>query len=276
MMTLDELKPAKKINLIDLVNEAGHDVSDWERDSGAASNNPKYCYEWCFYQENKDLIINFWHERMYENDGEIFYKVNYLSNIEIYKAQKGKQAWVKRARACDTGLRKALEKGLPIRVVIQSGKLGTLGTDERTRTEKRVLDPVYWNIKSVDYDTGEFILIRSGEAFIDQFEFPDAGTETPGQSRKTTKVYDRDPEVRKIVLRRANGFCEYCGAEGFETPRGKYLETHHIIPLSENGPDTVRNVIALCPNDHRKAHYWIKSAQMREQLFSALEKYDRP
>jgi 5-methylcytosine-specific restriction protein A len=31
-----------------------------------------------------------------------------------------------------------------------------------------------------------------------------------------------------------------------------YLETHHVISLSEQGPGKVTNVIALCPNDHRR------------------------
>jgi 5-methylcytosine-specific restriction endonuclease McrA len=34
-----------------------------------------------------------------------------------------------------------------------------------------------------------------------------------------------------------------------------YLEVHHIIPLSENGEDSVDNAIALCPNCHRQEHY---------------------
>ena len=34
-----------------------------------------------------------------------------------------------------------------------------------------------------------------------------------------------------------------------------YLETHHIVPLSEGGPDHLSNVVAVCPNDHRRAHF---------------------
>ncbi|WP_245612033.1 HNH endonuclease [endosymbiont 'TC1' of Trimyema compressum] len=34
-----------------------------------------------------------------------------------------------------------------------------------------------------------------------------------------------------------------------------YLETHHIIWLSEGGRgDTIDNTVALCPNCHKKMH----------------------
>ena len=35
----------------------------------------------------------------------------------------------------------------------------------------------------------------------------------------------------------------------------RYIEAHHIIALSNQGKDTVDNVIALCPEHHRQAHY---------------------
>ena len=48
-----------------------------------------------------------------------------------------------------------------------------------------------------------------------------------------------------------------------------YLETHHIVPLAENGRDTEQNVIALCPNEHREAHSGAKKIELR-QLFADL------
>lgn len=45
-----------------------------------------------------------------------------------------------------------------------------------------------------------------------------------------------------------DGRCGYC-----DTIFG-YLDTHHIIPLSENGPDIPSNITYLCPNCHRLAH----------------------
>ena len=45
-----------------------------------------------------------------------------------------------------------------------------------------------------------------------------------------------------------------------------YLESHHIHPLSEGGADTIENVIALCPNHHREAHFGENRDQFRVSL----------
>ena len=33
-----------------------------------------------------------------------------------------------------------------------------------------------------------------------------------------------------------------------------YLESHHVVKISDNGPDVVYNAVALCPNCHKKMH----------------------
>jgi len=54
---------------------------------------------------------------------------------------------------------------------------------------------------------------------------------------------------------RANGKCQLCGKTPFLDKNGKpYLEAHHIIPLAEDGHDELNNMVALCPNCHRKMH----------------------
>lgn len=86
---------------------------------------------------------------------------------------------------------------------------------------------------------------------VDQFaanEMPDAYT-CDGVQRY------RDPSVRRRVLERSGGHCELTEIPGFLMANGGvYLETHHIIPLSEGGPDTVESVIALTADAHRQAH----------------------
>jgi 5-methylcytosine-specific restriction protein A len=80
----------------------------------------------------------------------------------------------------------------------------------------------------------------------------------PEKYRATTTVFKRNPDVIAEVLCRANGICEACAAmapfnrQSDETP---YLEVHHKIPLSKDGPDTVENAVALCPNCHRQEHF---------------------
>tara|TARA_B100000809_G_C14947641_1_gene462713 strand:- start:28 stop:867 length:840 start_codon:yes stop_codon:yes gene_type:complete len=79
-----------------------------------------------------------------------------------------------------------------------------------------------------------------------------------------TKSFDyrRNPHVITEALDRANGVCEKCNKKGpFVRDKNNtlYLEVHHKTPLSEKGEDTLENVIALCPNCHRQAHYGKKT-----------------
>lgn len=75
--------------------------------------------------------------------------------------------------------------------------------------------------------------------------------------RKTaTKTYERNAYVSEYAKRRANGVCQLCDEPApFNNKKGEpYLETHHIVWLSEGGPDTIENTVVLCPNCHRKMH----------------------
>jgi len=86
-----------------------------------------------------------------------------------------------------------------------------------------------------------------------------------------TKVFLRNVDVVLEVLERANGHCEYCNKPApfsRDTDGKGYLEVHHIIPLAENGEDTVNNAVALCANCHRQAHYGKKTFD--------FDKFNRP
>jgi 5-methylcytosine-specific restriction protein A len=67
----------------------------------------------------------------------------------------------------------------------------------------------------------------------------------------------RDVAVASWAQEQANGRCELCQADApFEDSMGfPFLEVHHIVPLAEGGTDTPANVVALCPNCHRRCHH---------------------
>ena len=75
---------------------------------------------------------------------------------------------------------------------------------------------------------------------------------------KTTEtvVYYRDPYLKQMVKRIADGKCQYCGEDApFIDKQGEpYLEAHHVKRLADGGRDTIDNVVAICPNCHRKVH----------------------
>ena len=99
------------------------------------------------------------------------------------------------------------------------------------------------------------------------------GSNVPGEVPTGGLRYQRSEPVRRFVLEQAKGVCEYCRELGFLLPDGNhYLETHHIIALAKQGPDTVDNVIALCPSDHREAHYGKKAVAMENEMIEIIRK----
>ena len=80
----------------------------------------------------------------------------------------------------------------------------------------------------------------------------------PKKIQTISYAFVRSPDVVAEALLRAKGFCERCGlAAPFrrKSDGSPYLEVHHKIPLSEDGADTLENVLALCPNCHREVHF---------------------
>ena len=99
----------------------------------------------------------------------------------------------------------------------------------------------------------------------------DIGADTPGLVKFFGVRYARDPKIRKTVMRRAGGKCEFCGELGFLCPDGtRYLECHHIIALANDGEDRMTNVIALCPRDHREAHFGARQAELEKEMINKL------
>jgi len=94
---------------------------------------------------------------------------------------------------------------------------------------------------------------------------------------RSGNVYRRDPKVRAEVLKIAGGRCECCGELGFITEAGeRYLETHHVVGVSERGPDSSGNVVAVCPLCHRKAHYAADRIQIERKMLEAIRRRGRP
>jgi hypothetical protein len=94
---------------------------------------------------------------------------------------------------------------------------------------------------------------------------------------RSGNAYRRDPKVRAEVLKIAGGRCECCGELGFLTEAGeRYLETHHVVGVSERGPDSSGNVVAVCPLCHRKAHYAADRIQIERTMLEAIRRRGRP
>lgn len=97
----------------------------------------------------------------------------------------------------------------------------------------------------------------------------------PKQYVSEVKQIERNPYIAEYAKRRANGICQLCGMPApFNSPKTgePYLESHHIIWLSDGGSDTIDNTVALCPNCHRKMHYVNDSEDVEKLKKVALNK----
>jgi HNH endonuclease len=278
MSIKDDLKPTSKNRVIDLVEAAGIDVSDWARFArGAkwAAANPKYCYEWSFIQPGKVVVLNFWYVNLREQDDVVYVTINMRKEAQRLDQIRAKPLWVKRAFKMDDAIMMAFKDQLAIRVVVNEGEMrDALNPNAKASVVKRrFLDPEPWHVSSYDLLSGYAVLVRGEAVFVatNQFNLDSAETPAPRQVMVSGKVFIRDSSVRAAALARANGRCEFCGQLGFITTNGQpFLETHHIIPLSEGGSDVITNVAALCANHHREAHHGVRTELIRDHLLAVV------
>lgn len=80
--------------------------------------------------------------------------------------------------------------------------------------------------------------------------------------------------IRKHVIERAHGHCQLCGcAAPFKDSEGHpYLEVHHVIPIRDGGKDSLDNLVALCPNCHRKMDV-NQDAADKKKLQNIIKRY---
>jgi 5-methylcytosine-specific restriction protein A len=85
-------------------------------------------------------------------------------------------------------------------------------------------------------------------------------------------IYQRSRDVRNYVLARASGHCEGCNipAPFVRKDGSPYLEPHHILRVSDGGPDDPSFVIALCPNCHRRVHAGRDGEGFNSKLLAAM------
>lgn len=78
----------------------------------------------------------------------------------------------------------------------------------------------------------------------------------PNTVNLKSTTFERGPYVAEYAKKVAEGICQLCGNPApFNSADGHpYLESHHVQWLSEGGEDSIENIIALCPNCHRKMH----------------------
>jgi hypothetical protein len=96
----------------------------------------------------------------------------------------------------------------------------------------------------------------------------------PAKQARTVSDFKRNVAVVAGALARAEGSCEMpnCRVTLFHKDGGgPFLEVHHIVPLGEDGDDTLINAAALCPMCHRELHYGAQRFAKRKVLQAAIK-----
>jgi len=107
---------------------------------------------------------------------------------------------------------------------------------------------------------------------------PQSTSDRPtGVSGGSANEYNRSEIVKKFARRSADGNCQGCEtAAPFEAKDGRpYLEVHHLKRLGDEGADDPDNVIALCPNCHRRVHEGKDGHEFNEELLRKAEERNR-
>ncbi|MGC6581292.1 MAG: YDG/SRA domain-containing protein [Akkermansiaceae bacterium] len=105
----------------------------------------------------------------------------------------------------------------------------------------------YWaDTGKSGYRIWRFRLVR-----IENAPTPASTNEVQRRQATITNRIIRDPELPRTIKELYNYRCQVCG-EKVETLSGPYAEAAHIRPLGvpHNGPDSLDNLLCLCPNHH--------------------------
>jgi len=273
MSVLDDLKPTKKLLVMDLLKEAGFDVSQWKNYEGASPGaNPKYCYNWSFEQPGEVVAVCLWHDTLKEKMGTVFFKRRARAYASV-RSEPGAGVWNRRDAEFDRNLELAYRQQLLIRVIVVDGKRRKPADPKPSASvvKGRLLDPTTWAVKEYDYATKECMLVRAAKPTVPAVASSDLELSWFESKWKRAFIYHRRREAKarreKIqkALRKDGGklTCEVenCGfdfAQRYGALGEGYAQVHHLLPLSKSpkGGREIKltDLAIVCANCHVMIH----------------------
>ncbi|RIV37675.1 HNH endonuclease signature motif containing protein [Burkholderia pseudomallei] len=265
MTTLADLKPVTKQLVRDIAEKVGVPMTTQ--------------YDWCFKGDGGPYLVNIWHDGMDEDGDEIFF-IDTASDWAQDNIDTATPVQLNRADAVSALMVEAYYRKKPIYVAILDGVRRKKGLRETSEAHQRELDPVLWYPHHRNEER-RIVVIRGKpqpaefDAYAEDQEYEKQHKAPPAPAvpakkviAPATAIYERDSAVvRAAKLRAADGSCELCGKRGFVTASGAYyLEAHHVIPLNCGGADDERNVVAICADDHRQAHFGEDRHELRDTM----------
>lgn len=270
MSVLDEIRPSQQQRVMDLLEQAGVDVSDWQNYGGKhPASNPRYCYNWSFIEPGQLLVTCLWHDELTPTDDNVIF----ISNV---RHRWPNPNMTKRAADFDDNLQTAYTQALPVRAIVIAGRRRDIDDDDSnaSQVKQRLLDAEPWAITSYDFKTGDFVITRGAQPFQDVEPSDPEYVGFEGDMKlKYVKHRRRENRLRAKKIMAAkyeNGgrlICEVpgCGFDFYERygpPGQDFAHVHHSVPLAE-APDTGRNtplkdLKIVCANCHAMIHRYGK------------------
>jgi hypothetical protein len=264
---LEQLRPASKTNVIDLLAAVGHDVSHWSfREDGTPvaepASNGAYCYDWAFGSEREGIVLCVWHKSLTSTPEHIQYRENLkelgdqLSAIAASSTRSPTERSRTRQQAArayqfDNLVRQAYDGMAPVVFIINEGSVADrekLG-EGASRVSKRATDPIRWYVHRYNSSTGECLLVRGIKPSIDaaaQAADVEEGKGTE-DSRQLAAINVRrgQPEFREKLLTAWQRRCAVTGCRIVGL-----LEAAHITPHSESTDYRTSNGLLLRADIH--------------------------
>jgi len=139
-----------------------------------------------------------------------------------------------------------LALGTPVRVIRGATNDSPYAPSSGYRYDGLFLVDAYWS----DRGTSGFVIWRYRLIRIEESSEDSLIPETR-RALQTRLQIIRDTRLTRVVKTLHDHTCQACG-EQLKTSRGPYAEGAHIKPVGSphNGPDTLDNMLCLCPNHH--------------------------
>lgn len=146
------------------------------------------------------------------------------------------------------------DNGYPIRVIRGSGLKSKYSPSSGYRYDGLYLVDDYWRDENNGFTTYKFHLVKIPDVVMPPIQKKIGQPEIIKPTRRiltTTLRVVRDTKKSLEVKRLYDYSCQVCGIR-LEGSTGPYSEGAHIQPLGEphNGPDSIGNIVCLCPNHH--------------------------
>jgi hypothetical protein len=240
------LQPTQKQLVMNLLHEAGFDVSNWANYKGKYATSNPMSYNWSFEQSGEKIALCLWY-RDFKKDGNTIYHRFKPTSRSARQTGRGAANWNKRAFDVRQRVQTAYEQRLPIRAIVIDGKQRNPNAAQpvASRVAARLLDPESWAVTEFNYETGEWLLIRGVRPPVPAVSAADAELSFfEGKQRPRFILHRRrEGELRRKKIEQvleANGklVCEVpkCGFDFKERygPVGQgYAQVHHLIPLNK-------------------------------------------